>query len=451
MPSTRATAKLGSRSAAELAALLAAVALAVAAPLVLANIQLGRLTISDAVTPGVPLLIFASMPFLFEIGPRRIPPLALEVPALVFLALALPSIFVAQYPLESVLTWLRYAAYIALAWTVAAVCVRPGNRRILLWAVVLAGVVSLGKAFAQVASPSAVDLEFAIDGAVRVFGWMRNPNFYAEYLVLVFASALGLVVTEKGALRVASGAALLAVGVGLALTYTRGTWIALAVGLAIFAMLVDLRLLWGLLAGAVLLMFVPGVAARLLSVFVVEGSSLNRFYLWRMAADMIRSNPIVGVGIGGYLDAFRQAAERDPGFVLGDLRQTAHNSLLLITAEVGVAGGVAFTWLLARAMRLGLIASPRLKADRDAFRLNAALAAGVVAFVLSSMVSNSFQHPQATVFFWMVLGVMMGNAAGAWDVPPSGRAWLSWLPRTRGVLLLDRFGSDRTRKEGATS
>jgi putative inorganic carbon (HCO3(-)) transporter len=425
------------RSGAEWLALGLTLALAVLAPLVRADWLVAGYKIGDAVTVGVPLLLVGSVPYLRVLGADRMPRFAIEVPALLFLVLALPSVAVAQFPVRAALTWLRYASYIALAWVAAAVFVREANRRLFMWsAAAIAGVTAL-RAFAQVLWPAAADAEFALTGGVvRAFAWMVNPNFYSEYLVLMIALALALIVSERGGLRAAAGVLLVLFAVALAFTYTRGSWIGLAIGLLVWASFVDWRLLAGLGGAGLLLLLVPGVGDRALSAFTLDASSSDRLNLWRMALDVIRAHPLLGVGVGGYLDAFRAAVEADPSFLVGDLRMTPHNSVLFITAEIGLAGGVAFAWLLARAVRLGSMFARRFGADRRAASVNAALAAGVVAFVCNSMVSNSFQHPQAAVFFWLLIGLMMGNAHAAWTGESAGPAWLSRLPRTRGGWLL---------------
>jgi O-antigen ligase len=426
-----------SRSGAEWLALGLTLAMAVLAPLVRADWTIAGYKIGDAVTMGVPLLLVGSVPFLRRLGADGMPRLAIEVPALLFLLLALPSIAVAQFPVRAAFTWLRYASYVALAWVAAAVFVREANRRLFMWtAAAVAGATAL-RAFAQVARPTAADAEFALaGGVVRAFAWTVNPNFYSEYLVLMIAVALALIVSERRWLRAAAGVLVVGFAVALALTYTRGSWIGLAIGLIVAASFVDWRLLLGLGGASVLLLLLPGVGSRALSAFSLDASSSDRLNLWQMAVVIIRAHPVLGVGVGGYLDAFRAAVEADPSFLIGDLRMTPHNSILFITAEIGLAGGIAFTWLLARAVRLGSMFARRFGPDRRAALVNASLAAGIVAFVCNSMVSNSFQHPQAAVFFWLLIGLIMGNAADAWTGEARGRVWLAWLPRTRGGLLL---------------
>lgn len=430
-----------SRDSSEWCALGLLILLAVLAPLVRTDWMVGGFRIGDAVTLVVPLALLGSLPYLHRLGVDGAPPFAIEIPACAFLLVAIPSVLVAQDQTRALLTWLRYASYMALVWTAASVFIREGNRRLFLWAsLITAGVTAL-RAFAQVAWPTSYDREFQIgDGVVRAFAWMVNPNFYSEYLVLMIAIAIAVVVSERRWLRIAAIGIGVLLALALAFTYTRGSWIGLAAGLVVMAFLVDRRLLIALAGFACLLLLVPGVAGRALSTFIFEGSSVDRLNLWQMAVDIIRNHPVIGVGVGGYLDAFRTAAASDPSFLVGDLRMTPHNSILLTTAETGIAGGIVFSWLLARAARLGPMFARRFGPDRRSALVNASLTVGIVAFVCNSMVSNSFQHPQAVVFFWLLVALLSANAGRAWTRDAEPTAWYSWLPRTRGRSIHSLLG-----------
>jgi hypothetical protein len=70
---------------------------------------------------------------------------------------------------------------------------------------------------------------------------------------------------------------------------------------------------------------------------------------------------------------------------------------------------------------MGLYYAPRMRSDRRAFLANAALTAGLVGFGLNAMTSNSFQHPQAAVFFWVIAGLQAGLGAAFWGRVPEPR------------------------------
>jgi O-antigen ligase len=431
------------RSAVEIVALSAMVLLVLVVPIVPGRLTLGRLPL-DAVTVALPLALLASYPFLRRLGTRRVPSLLFEVPALAFLAIALAGVVFAQDRAGAVMALARYAAYFALAGAVSAVCVRPGNRRALSWAAASGTAVTVVQAAVQYLRPTQAVVSFGFSDAVaaRVVGSFGNPNGYAEYLVVALAIVASLLLTERGVWRWVAGVVLAGGMVAFALTYTRGSWLALLVGVLVASLIVDIR--WSAAfaaAGAVLLAIVPGGIARLTSIFTAKGGASVRLPLWRLAARMIGMHPITGVGLGGYLKALTAQVKATPGLVPpGTELFSAHDSYLMVAAETGVPGGLAFIWLVARILRsCGMYAARLARGSADWLR-QAAFTAGIVAFSANAITDNTFQNPRGATLFWVLAGLMAANAAlGAKTAAePSGRTAFLWrLPRTHGRVLVD--------------
>ena len=77
------------------------------------------------------------------------------------------------------------------------------------------------------------------------------------------------------------------------------------------------------------------------------------------------------------------------------------------------SGGAAFVWVVvSRARGWACSTRPGCATDRRAFLANAALTAGLIAFAINALTSNSFQHPRAAVFFWVVVGLQAGHRRG---------------------------------------
>lgn len=446
------------RSAAEILALSALAMLVVVVPLVPGRLILGKVPI-DAVTLAVPLALAAAYPFLRKLGPRRLPSLLLEVPALAFLAVAAVGVLFALDRTGSALTLARYAAYFALAAVVAAVCVRPANRRALAWAAAGGAAVTVVQAAVQYLHPSGTETSFGFSEAVaaRVVGSFGNPNPYAEYLVVVLAIVAALVLTERKAWRVAAGVVLAGSLVALALTYTRGSWLALLAGVLVASAIVDIRWFAAFAAGgAALLALVPGGLQRLASAFTVQGGASARVPLWKLALQMIRLHPVTGVGLGGYRKALIAQVHETPSMLpTGVLPFTAHDSYLMMTAETGVPGGLVFVWLIGRALRVCGIYAVRLGRGSTDWLRHAAFTAGIVGFSANAVTNNAFQDPRGATMFWVLTGLMAANGAvavagraggegtaGDESAPVAaarpGIAGALWsLPRTRGRLLID--------------
>lgn len=444
------------RSPSEKLAIAGLIVLAVAVSLVPGRVAFGPLPF-DAVTVTVPLAVVLSLPFMRRLGHSRVPGLLVEVPALAFVAVALLGALFAQGRGEVLLTLTRYVFYLLLAVCVAAVAVRPANRRALAWVVAGVSVVSVAYAFWQFFRAGADVSQFGVSAEIgaRVTSALGNPNPYAEYLVMAFAIVLSLALTERGYLRWLAAAVCAAQTVALVLTFTRGSWLALGVGILAASLIVGLRWSAAFLAGgAALVVAIPGALARLASLTDEKGGIADRLSLWRVAGEMIRRHPFVGVGLGRYLPALAREVAADPSILPAGVRPyTAHNSFLMVTAETGLAGGAAFAWMVLRTVRTCGVLATRLERGSREWASHAAYTVGIVAFAANAVTINTFQHPRSAVMFWLLFGLMTANgaaalASGAPDA--AGPFAVLWrVPRTRGRLLLDAAAGRLLLGEGA--
>lgn len=371
----------------------------------------------DKVILSVPIAILLTVPLLTKLGRLDLPHVGIELPALAFLGWALVSAIFTGAQSEVLATWIRYAAYILLVYAVATVATNKAHLRIMAWIMSIAGSMTAAYGFYQYLSPTQfIGMEgMGAQVATRVFSTFGNPNFYAEYLVLVIAVTLGLFFTERGWPRYLAITFVAVQSVALMLTYTRGSWIALFIGIAIALLMVDARRIVPFaIGGAGLVMFLPGVIERIASIASLEGTAGFRLGLWRVAGDAIGERPIFGIGMGRFYDAFTAAILDNPEHNIGFLYYGAHQSYFQLTAEVGVVGGLAFAWLVFTACRMGAFFNVRMGEDIRAKWFNASLTAGLIAFALNAFTSNAFQHPQAAVFFFVLVGLQAGHGFRFW-------------------------------------
>ena len=340
---------------------------------------------------------------------------AYALPLALFLSIGAVSLIFALDRLEGATVWMRYAGYFLLVFAVAR-AVRSRDHLVAYAGIALvAAAVSALFGLEQYLnrpdlSIGMAGLDLSIKG--RIAGTYENPNFFGEYLVLLIPLGIALALAPGSRARRASfGVLALILTVALVLTYTRGSWLSLALGLAVFALLTKRWLLWVFGAAALAaLAALPGIASRLLSSFdLSQGTGAFRLKLWRIPAQMIADHPVLGVGLGNYLATFTEYVFRDPNLSVGWVQYGAHNSYLTIWAETGTLGLLAFLLVAGAALR-SVISLHRRVAGKDPFiqYVNAALAAGITGFLFNSMTSNSLLHPRAAVFFWILIGLQLG-------------------------------------------
>jgi O-antigen ligase len=188
----------------------------------------------------------------------------------------------------------------------------------------------------------------------RPAGTLGSPNSAGAYLSLLLPIAVAVLLAAMGRRLKILAAVGLALGLyALAVTQSRGAWIALLVALgALFvfavarkwvstrtvAVLVVIAIGFGVVAK-------PVVDARLKR--DDRGAAESRIPLMKLARDIIRDNPVLGVGANNFPVVISDYA--GPEFS-GDFLYAVHNKYLLVWAEDGILALVAYVWFIAAAL-----------------------------------------------------------------------------------------------------
>lgn len=180
----------------------------------------------------------------------------------------------------------------------------------------------------------------------RVFSTLENPNVLAGYLDVMICIALGFLAkfgTRKHKLLLLLGIILLAAC--LAMTYSRGAFLTIAIIFVFYGLLYDWRILtlFALVTGF-LIYNDETFLERMLSIFTVANDSSEglRVGIWVSTISMIADHPFIGIGWGAYKFIYPQY-----NYYLADptiLIYHAHNLYLQTAAEVGIAGALSYFW-----------------------------------------------------------------------------------------------------------
>ncbi len=203
---------------------------------------------------------------------------------------------------------------------------------------------------------------------VRVTATLRNPNAYAA-LCLLFLGASGSLAMRPGhPLRMVGRISLALNALALALTFSRGGYVALVVLALVTAWLAgsERRRSWSALAAVaapwiLVALFVPGVLFRVGSIAVPGVAATSRFFTWWDVLRIFAHHPLVGAGPGA-IEALYPAFFPLRHFttaVLVTIPGGADNDLLQWLGTTGVvgfcalaAGGVVWMEALRRRFRI---------------------------------------------------------------------------------------------------
>jgi len=237
----------------------------------------------------------------------------------------------------------------------------------------------------------------------RAFSIVQSPNILGAYMALLIPVGIGLFFAEKNKYWKYSWAVInLVMLICLLATLSRGAWIAFAAAIVFLAILIDRRVLIGvLIAGLLLITLVPAITDRVTYLFsdtyMERSADDGRIARWGGALDQARSEPFFGQGLGHYGGA---VAQRNLGV------QYVDNYYAKQLAEIGLVGLTIFLWLLFTILYKGY---KRLRdtEDRQMIWLMRGVLTGLVAIVLQNGVENVFEVPFITVYFWFLAGTLL--------------------------------------------
>lgn len=237
----------------------------------------------------------------------------------------------------------------------------------------------------------------------RAYSVFMNPNIFAEYLVLVTP----LVVSQFWAHRdgfkkfiylMISGLLL----VNMMLTFSRGGMVSIAVAAMVFLFFAMRPLFVFLIPiGIFSINFLPEkIQNRIYSIFNFADSSTSyRFKMWGITKDLIRDNPMVGVGFGHktFKQEFELLIRSMPIF-------HAHNTYLEIMAEGGALGIISFLYIVIGSI-VNLFKSGMKSTDKYIRTVSIGLLASIMGILTNGMTEHIVYINRIIVMLWMVFGL----------------------------------------------
>lgn len=126
---------------------------------------------------------------------------------------------------------------------------------------------------------------------------------------------------------------------------------------------------------------------------------------WRNAVNMIRHNPLIGVGVNTYSLNIDTYKIRDSSRFVGEMGY-AHNIYLHMMAEIGPLGLAVFLWLLFCLFKTALngyrsALEPSLKI------LILGIASGILGFLVDGFGETVLYQSKTAILFWFYVGLLL--------------------------------------------
>lgn len=385
---------------------------------------------------GIFALVFVVL--FFVIRKRSLPVFPLPVKivfitGLVFALWSLISSFSAANPNEAFYIISRHLLNLLFLFIVMYIVIHEEKQLIKIAKVlVIAGILQSFIGILQFYDIAFTDLP----GNFIPYGLMANRNLFGSAQALLIPFCLLVLQQGSKTWRYIAGFSLLFILISIFFSQTRSAWIAAALMFIISFVLVMIfspgnRRKWMMAsaAGIIIVIAVIGFlivsssneefsksikerAASLtsnISDTTIESQNINeRFKIWKKTIQIIKKNPIMGVGPGNWRLAV--PAYGTVGMVWEDgyyVPDQPHNDYLHIASETGIPGAILYfgMWLLIALLGLQVV----IKSPSQENKLTAIIMlAGMAGFASDSMFSFPEERIEHLFYFTLMGGIILG-------------------------------------------
>lgn len=233
----------------------------------------------------------------------------------------------------------------------------------------------------------------------RVNSVFWDPSIYGRFLTVAILASLVLVLSRASArTALAATVAIVVTWLGLLLSFSQSSFVALAVGVLVAAAFTwPMRVVLGL-GGLVTILVAAGFAAPQVRAELrqdFDRATSGRASLVANGARIAAENSVAGVGLGGFVRAYADLTGLE-----GEQPRAAasHNTPVTVAAELGVPGLALLLWLVGATLFTTLRRASRSFAGRASLIVGVA----VVAIFVHSLFYAAFLEDPMT---WGLVGL----------------------------------------------
>jgi O-antigen ligase len=251
-------------------------------------------------------------------------------------------------------------------------------------------------------------------GLARATASFKDANVFGVYLSALSPLLLGPArYVARGKVRLLLALAGILSLVGIALTYSRPTLLAIFIALLFLAIVKKDRLMLGALV--FLIICSPLITPKSVKDWAreVEYNPLrmmcndDRIAIYRNTLNMVKAHPFIGVGANTFMKNYRFYKE-SPEYrnVVTIDYIYAHNNFLHMAGELGLTGLAVFFWLLYALFKQGFSIYSRLKNDYLKV-ISLSAMASFAAFLVNGLTESSLYYSRVAPLFWYLAGLTL--------------------------------------------
>ena len=230
-----------------------------------------------------------------------------------------------------------------------------------------------------------------VERITSVFDYPNALSLYLGPLIGLF-SALWLNNYSFTRHRILSLVGIGVMTIALLMTFSRGSWIAVAITLLWLAArrFGVKKTVWPAIAICLVILLLPNVRQRL-TLGLSDPSSSAHLNLLKIGANKIIQSPILGNGLYGFRTTLTQAGYQNP-----DLINYPHNIFLNFWLETGLLGLISFLWIIYLAYQQHTKKSSVLTLAGSAF---------ILVVLIHGLVDAPYFKNDLAILFWFAISL----------------------------------------------
>lgn len=249
-------------------------------------------------------------------------------------------------------------------------------------------------------------------GLIRATASFKDANILGIYLSALAPLILGLTFYYfQGKQKIMFVFASILSLVGVALTYSRPTLLAVYVALFFFGLMEKNKKL--IISLIILILAFPFLLPKSIKNFAQEVNynplrfmcNDDRIAIYRNSFNMIKAHPIIGLGANTYMKNYKNYKESPEYRTITTANFVyAHNNFLHLAAEIGLIGLGIFIWLLYKLLKQCVNIYRHL--DDCFFKITSlSLLACLIAFLINGLTESSLYSSRVAMIFWYLAGL----------------------------------------------
>ena len=229
----------------------------------------------------------------------------------------------------------------------------------------------------------------------RLFSTVLDPNFAGILLVLSVLLGYYLFSTEKKLSYAVASIFLLCC---VYLTYSRSSYLAMAIGALVYTLLQKQWRILGIVAIFIAIIFiVPRPGGNTLRLWR-EDSTYSRFSNWKESAALFMTAPILGHGFNT-LRFIQTPTIVDSTSFVSHAAAGVDSSILFLLVTTGVIGTVFY-------LSIYYAAGVRSKKNKESAAIRILYISSIAAVLMHSLFVNSLFYPWILCWFWMLIAAV---------------------------------------------